>query len=247
MNYIAINTSQNVKVEFPLASFSDRALAYGIDFVIRAAYALIALYVLFEVVEIDSYVQDQWSVVAIVIICMLPFVFYSLVCNMLLEGQTIGKKIRKIQIIKIDGYQANFADYLIRWVFCLMDIYFSSALVGVTSIVVSKNNQRLGGIASGTAVIDLKDDSSINHTILEEVGEEYKASFPQVLLFSDADMQIIKTRFESAKSQRDFKVIGKLSQKIKEITQVETEMHDLEFVEIIIKDYNFYTSQMNKD
>lgn len=91
MNYIAINTSQNVKVEFPLASFSDRALAYGIDFVIRAAYALIALYVLFEVVEIDSYVQDQWSVVAIVIICMLPFVFYSLVCNMLLEGQTIGK------------------------------------------------------------------------------------------------------------------------------------------------------------
>lgn len=87
--------------------------------------------------------------------------------------------------------------------------------MGVTSIVVSKNNQRLGGIASGTAVIDLKDDSSINHTILEEVGEEYKASFPQVLLFSDADMQIIKTRFESAKSQRDFKVIGKLSQKSK--------------------------------
>ncbi|MRI62503.1 RDD family protein [Ornithobacterium rhinotracheale] len=247
MNYIPINTSQNVKVEFPLASFSDRAIAYGIDFVIRAAYSIIISYLLFEVLNIGRVIEDQWSLIAIYTISMLPVVFYSLVCNMLLEGQSIGKKIRKIQIIKIDGYQANFADYFIRWMFCLIDIYFSSAFVGIMSIVLSKNNQRLGGIASGTAVIDLKDDSSINQTILKEVGEEYKPSFQQVLLLNDADMQIIKTRFESAKSQRDFKVIKKLAQKIKEITQVETEMHDLEFVEIIIKDYNFYTSQMNKD
>uniref|UniRef100_UPI0039A4B504 RDD family protein n=1 Tax=Ornithobacterium rhinotracheale TaxID=28251 RepID=UPI0039A4B504 len=243
MNYIAINTSQNVKIEFPLAHFSDRAIAYLIDFAIRAAYVIILLYLLNEVLRVDTVVEDNWSLSAIYIIALLPAVLYSLVCNVLMEGQSVGKKIRKIQIIKIDGYQANFADYLIRWLFCLIDIYFSSALIGISSMILNNKNQRLGGIASGTAVIDLKDKASINHTILSEIGTEYKPSFSQVLLLNDADMQIIKTRFDIAKASRDYKVIQKLSHKVKEVTQIESQMRDYEFLETIIKDYNFYTSQ----
>jgi uncharacterized RDD family membrane protein YckC len=34
----------------------------------------------------------------------------------LMEGQTIGKKLLGIKVVKIDGYQASFFDYLIRWV-----------------------------------------------------------------------------------------------------------------------------------
>lgn len=246
MNNIQINTSQNVKIEFSLASFSDRVLAFVIDFVLRGAYFIIVLFILIKVVEIENLELDNWSKGAIFILCMLPYFFYSLACHTLMEGQTLGKKILKIQIIKIDGYQASFFDYLIRWVFSIVDVYFSLGLVGVISIISSKNNQRLGGMASGTAVINLKDNTSINHTILEEIEQEYSPQFVQVLLLNDADMQIIKTRFSLAKAQRDYKVIGKLADKIKEVTKIETNLLDVDFVEIIIKDYNFYTSQAEK-
>jgi uncharacterized RDD family membrane protein YckC len=60
--------------------------------------------------------------------------------------------------VKIDGYQASFGDYMIRWVFRIIDVSFAG-VVGLISMIVSKNNQRLGDIASGTAVISLKTTS----------------------------------------------------------------------------------------
>jgi uncharacterized RDD family membrane protein YckC len=50
----------------------------------------------------------------------------------------------KIRVVKIDGYQAGFGDYMIRWVFRIIDI----SIIGLISAIVSKNNQRLGDIAS---------------------------------------------------------------------------------------------------
>ncbi len=64
-----------------------------------------------------------------------------------MEGQTPGKKLMKIRVVKIDGYQAGFGDYMIRWVFRLIDVSFAG-VVGLISMIVSKNNQRLGDIAS---------------------------------------------------------------------------------------------------
>jgi uncharacterized RDD family membrane protein YckC len=41
-----------------------------------------------------------------------------------------GKKTLKIRVVKIDGYQASFGDYMIRWVFRIIDTLF----VGVVGI-----------------------------------------------------------------------------------------------------------------
>src|SRR5690606_34099611 len=106
----------------------------------------------------------------------------------LMEGQTPGKKLMKIKVVKIDGYQASFADYMIRWVFRIVDVSFAG-VVGLISMIVSKNNQRLGDIASGTAVISLKNNINISHTILENIHENYVPSFPQVIALSDNDMR----------------------------------------------------------
>src|SRR3954467_3102970 len=110
---------------------------------------------------------DQWSETAIVMTLLLPIVFYSLAFESWLEGQTIGKRIMRIKVVKIDGYQASFAEYLIRWFFRLIDLSIFNGLIAVITVATTKKSQRLGDMAAGTAVITLKNKINISHTILE--------------------------------------------------------------------------------
>lgn len=247
MNLIAINTSQNVNIDFTLAGVGERLVAFILDLIIMSAYVAIIFYVFFEILNINQYATnwDPWSINALIIIILAPVYFYTLVLESVMEGQTFGKKIMKIKVVKIDGYQANFGDYLMRWLFRLVDIWSNFGVVGLITSVASTNNQRLGGLASGTAVISLKSKVNISHTILEELKEGYVPVFPQVVLLSDNDMRIIKENYQRAISARDGSIISKLSAKIKETIKLDKNVDytDSQFVNIVIKDYNYYTGQ----
>ncbi|WP_265427617.1 RDD family protein [Chryseobacterium sp. YIM B08800] len=247
MSQIAINTSQNVNINFITASIGERMVAYIIDGAIKVAYVIAAFYIFFSILNLGYFLDslDQWSQVAIYTAIMLPVSIYPLVLESLMEGQTPGKKVMKIRVVKIDGYQASFGDYLIRWVFRLIDTTFAG-IVGLVSMIVSKNNQRLGDIASGTAVISLKNNINISHTILENINHDYVPTFSQVIGLSDNDMRIIKDNYLKALRVDDRQVITKLSDKIKSILKLEvdpTKMTERQFIGIIIKDYNYYTGK----
>ena len=248
MSLIAINTSQNVNINFNTASIGERILAFVIDLLIKGAYVLILFWFLFRVFNFGSYIDslDNWSQMAVYIILTLPIHIYTLVSESLMEGQTFGKKLVKIKVVKIDGFQASFGDYLMRWFFRLIDVFSNSGVVGLITMIVSKNTQRLGGIASGTAVISLKNGVNISHTILENLKEDYLPLFPQVIALSDNDVRIIKENYQKALKIDDRQVVSKLSTKIKEILKLEidpTKMTERQFINIVIKDYNFYTGK----
>lgn len=250
MSLIAINTSQNVNIDFRTASVGERMAAFTIDMLIKGAFILVLLFIFTKLIPLEYLLRDldQWSVIAVLSLLTLPIHIYTLVCESLMEGQTFGKKILKIKVVKIDGYQASFGDYLMRWFFRLVDIFSNSGIVGLISIIVTKNNQRLGDIASGTAVISLKNDINISHTILENLKVDYIPSFPQVIALTDNDMRIIKENYNKALRTDDRQVITKLSQKIKEILKVETDptqFTERQFINTIIKDYNFFTGRDN--
>ncbi|MGA9213233.1 RDD family protein [Kaistella sp.] len=248
MSLIAINTSQNVNINFNTASIGERILAFFIDILIIAAYLFVLFLVFIRILKLSSILDgmDNWSQTAIVIILTFPIYIYTLVCESFMEGQTFGKKLVKIKVVKIDGFQAGFGDYLMRWFFRLVDIWSNSGVVGLVSTIVSKNNQRLGDIASGTAVISLKNRVNISHTILENLKEDYIPLFPQVIALSDNDVRIIKENYQKALKIDDRQVVSKLSTKIKEILKLEidpTKMTERQFINVIIKDYNFYTGK----
>ncbi|KPE50405.1 RDD family protein [Chryseobacterium indologenes] len=249
MSQIAINTSQNVNINFNIASVGERMLAFIIDLLIKVAYVILVFYLFFNILDLGYLLRglDQWSVIAVYIVITFPVYVYPVVLESLMEGQTPGKKLMKIKVVKIDGYQASFGDYLIRWVFRLIDTSFVGS-IGVISMIVSKNNQRLGDLASGTAVISLKNNINISHTILENIHEDYVPSFPQVIALTDNDMRIIKDNYTKALKVDDRQIISKLSDKIKSILKLEidpTKMTERQFISVVIKDYNYYTGKDN--
>lgn len=246
MSEIQINTTQNVNINFTLASVGERSVAHLIDLLIKAAYAGILWWIL-DALYYDHYFMngwDDWSIISVCVVLLFPVIFYSLLFESLFEGQTPGKRIMKNRVVKIDGYQASFVDYLIRWFFRIVDLNLIGGFIGLVSVIISEKGQRLGGMTSGTSVISLKNKVRITHTILEEIGSDYKPQYPTVIQLSDNDMRIIKETFLIARKGKDFDTLNKLRVKVEEVMEVKSNQQTIPFIDIIIKDYNFYTQNM---
>ena len=248
---LQINTTQNVNVNFVAASVGERILAYIIDLIIKLAYVVVTYQIVFKLFNINEVIEDMdfWSQIAVVVSFYLPVVFYSLIFETFLDGQTIGKRIMKIKVVKIDGYQASIYDYLVRWFFRIIDLNLLGPVFGpvvaLITIITSKKSQRLGDMTAGTSVITLKNNVNISHTILEDLEDHYVPTYPNVIRLSDNDARIIKDTYTRAKASKDYETLIKLRKKIIEVIELkEYNQHDIEFIDTILKDYNYYTQNM---
>ncbi|AXB56996.1 RDD family protein [Flavobacterium fluviale] len=247
MSELSINTTQNVKINFIAASIGERLGAFFIDLFIIISYCTAISVVLFNWLQFDRLLAnlDGWSKGAVYLIIYSPVIVYSLFFESIFEGQSLGKKLVKIKVVKIDGYQAGFGDYLIRWFFRVIDFFSLFGLPGLISIITSQKSQRLGDMAAGTAVITLKNKINISHTILEEIGDAYVPTYPLVIKLSDNDMRIIKETYQKAEAKNDHEIIYKLVAKIESVTGIKNQSgNNSDFIRVILKDYNFYTQHM---
>ncbi|MCD9575609.1 RDD family protein [Flavobacterium soyae] len=247
MSELSINTTQNVKINFVAASVGERLGAYFIDAGIKLSYIFLIIWVFFYWMDIDSLMTnlDTWSRGAIFLVLFFPLIIYSITLESIFEGQSFGKKLVKIKVVKIDGYQASFGDYLIRWFFRIIDFSLFNGIIGLIAVASSKKSQRLGDMAAGTAVITLKNKINISHTILEDIGEAYVPTYPLVIKLSDNDMRIIKETYQSALAKNDHEIIYKLVTKIESVTGIKNQSgNNSDFIRVILKDYNFYTQHM---
>lgn len=246
MSELSINTTQNVTINFTAASIGHRMLAFGIDLLVMTAY-MITIYLFLYYTTILEKVQgmDSWSQMAVQSIIFLPVMFYSLIFEAFFEGQSIGKKLVRIKVVKIEGYQASFGDYLIRWLFRMIDVVILSGVVAFITVVMSKKSQRLGDMAAGTSVITLRNNISISSTILEEINDDYKPTYPLVIKLSDNDARIIKEHFIRAKAGADYDLLSKLTDKIETVTGIKNQNgNQVDFINTVMKDYNYYTQSM---
>lgn len=225
MSELSISTTQNVVINFKAASVGERMYASLLDLLIKVAYIIVVSYIFFYLLGIGDLLDrvDMWSRMAVIILFFFPVMIYSVTLESIFEGQTIGKKMLKIKVVKIDGYQASFGDYLIRWLFRIVENNMLGGLIGLVAMIVNSKTQRMGDMAAGTAVITLKNNISINHTILEEIGEAYVPIYPLVIKLSDNDMRIIKETFLVAEKKRDAETIDKLTKKIESVTSIKNQ------------------------
>ncbi len=235
MSQIEIVTSQNTTINYNLASLQKRTKALAIDWLIKITYGLLFIVIL-------SSFEEETSFTIILLGLILPTLFYSLVLEIALNGQTIGKIVQKIQVSKLDGTQPSLGDYLLRWLMCIVEF---TAVPGLCLIVYLFNNkgQRIGDILAGTTVINKDQEYTIEDTLLHvsDIPANYAPTFPSVTKFTNKDMEIIKKALNQYISTSDEKVLEALIKKVKQVAELEeTKKITTADLDIMIKDFNYY-------
>lgn len=240
---VQILTSQNVEIEYEIASIGERMGAVLIDLLIKIGYALAAFFVIL-LIEDALGIPDGFAM-AFIILLYIPLFLYDLLCETFLDGQTFGKKAVKIKVVKLDGSQPSLGSYLLRWLIALVEKPpLMMGTIGLVAILLNSKGQRLGDMAAGTTVVKVKPAVTLDDTIFAEVEETYIPTFPSVIRLSDNDIALIQEVLNSREQMENPVVVGRLTSKVKEVTEVEPTMPNVQFLQTVVKDYNYYTSRI---
>jgi len=236
---VAINTAQNVVIDYEPAGLGNRILAGLLDSVFKFAYVITWVIILVSTKAFG--VKGDTAIVILVVVIFLPLLFYDLLFEIFAHGQSLGKKIIKIKVVKLDGTQPSISSYLLRWLIRIFEIDMFYGLIAVITIASSKNKQRLGDMAGGTTVIQIRPAVTIKDTILQiqEKGG-YKVVFPQVASLTEKDLEIMKEVHDFYTKTGNREALVKLSDKIKKKTGIVSTMPEADFIATLMKDYNHY-------
>lgn len=239
MESVGINTAQNVVIDYEPAGLGNRILSGLLDSLFKLAYVITWVIILASTRMLGF--QTDTGVTVLMVIIFLPVLFYDLILEVFNQGQSLGKKIIKIKVVKLDGTQPSIGSFLLRWLIRFFEIDLLYGLVAIIAIASSKNKQRLGDMAGGTTVIQLRPAVTIKDTILQiQEKAEYKLMFPQVSSLSEKDLEIVKEVLDFYKKTGNKEALVKLSDKIKKKTGVVSTLPEDQFLETILKDYNHY-------
>lgn len=232
MSYIYISTVQNIDVEYELAGVGNRILAAILDYILIVAYLVAALFV------VNETKLNHFTGTAGFIVLFFPAMIYHLLCEIFMNGQSVGKKIMKIKVISLNGSQPTFGQYLIRWLFRIVDITLSQGVIAVIAIAATNRAQRLGDLTANTTVVSTKPKKSLQQTIYMPDIENYVAVYPEVSNLSAQDAQLIKDVLSMQNQQQGYFLAEETANKIEQVLNVQRKQDPVSFLRILLTDYN---------
>ncbi|MCR9286574.1 MAG: RDD family protein [Bacteroidetes bacterium] len=243
MQSIEIRTTQNVTIEYELATLQQRIFAFIID---AFTVWLISVGITFIIEKIagDILFEDHFS--ELFIYFFLPvwgFIFYQLASEVLANGQSWGKKIMGLKVVRLDGQEAGLSDYLLRAIFHIVDTGMSLGILAAMLVSSSPKRQRLGDMTANTTVIRMRQSVRFN---LEDILNldslsGYEPQYPIVRNLHETDMLFIKNtiaRYSEFRNEAHAEAINELVDHLQKILEIdEVPNNKIEFLKTLIKDY----------
>jgi uncharacterized RDD family membrane protein YckC len=260
MPQVAVTTPFNIFLEFEIAPFFRRLSAWVLDLIILLLFARGMKYFLHDVIFSNTYFSAGIDVVLV----SMPMLFYHLVMEATFQGQSLGKKALGIRVISLEGGEPRLGQYLMRWIFRVwewplffgflyMDSYyiylqFFAVCIGGTVVViviaVTNKSQRLGDIAAGTTVVDLRYRYTLADTLFKDIQDtDYKVTFPQVMRLSDRDINAIRSVIAYTEKHHRFETAHRIAGKVKSVLEIQSDLEVLDFLEKLMSDYNYLATR----
>lgn len=235
METFSIQTTQNVVIKHSLAGLLERIGAQVIDSFFIISYVIVLLSFFKEIILENT----------VLLYCvLLPIICYHFVFEFFFQGQTPGKMILRVKVIKIDGSQPGILSYFLRWIFRFVDVSLFSGVVAMVTILINGKGQRLGDIAADTTVIKLNSKVTLENTIYRETPINYRVKYASVVNLTDEDVNVVKDVLLNYQKKKN---IGALMMANETKAAVESKINlvgdkkvspDI-FLKAILLDYNF--------
>ena len=242
MNTVSIITSQNIELEYELGSLGDRIVGWILDVLVVVAYVILIVAII-GFGKMESFIdQNGW----VMIVLMLPIVLYDLACEVLLNGQSVGKKVMGIKVISLAGEQPGFGQYLIRWIFRLIDVAFSSGIIAVVLVAATEKKQRLGDLLAGTVLVKTRPRTHFSDTLYQPEPEtNYEVHYPEVINLTDRDIRLVREVLTTMHRTGNLELAWQAQYKIEQVLNVKSRHLDAtDFLNAVLTDYNHLTSKL---
>ncbi len=171
---LIIETPERVPLAFALASIGNRFIAVAIDHFIQYFSIFLVVWVSMSISGIGGSgegVYDQimtempkWTLAILIVIVSLLFSGYFILFEWLMNGQTPGKRLMKLRVIREDGRPITLWEAIARNLLRIFDAVPGFVIpiysVGLISIFMSGRDQRVGDFFAGTVVIRERTDEA---------------------------------------------------------------------------------------
>lgn len=159
---VTVRTPESIAFYYELAGLGSRFLGVTIDFVIQVVILMALLLLVGLVADRVAPVANamhlngsQASAIVVaffILIVFLIFFGYFIVFELLWNGQTPGKRLLGIRVVRDGGYPLDFGSSVVRNLIRVVEaafLYIPSAV----SALVTLQNKRIGDLAAGTIVV----------------------------------------------------------------------------------------------
>ena len=162
LDTLAVATPEQVDLRFPVSGIGSRFLAHLLDVVlITAAYLLffLLMYVTnagkagVEAIDHQSTRAQNWWTAGVIIVNFLFTWGYFVLFEAFWHGQTPGKRVMKIRVIKDSGRAMTLFESMARNLLRVIDTLPGFYLVGVITMLCNRSSKRVGDLAAGTLVV----------------------------------------------------------------------------------------------
>ena len=169
---LVIETPERVPLAFALASIGNRFLAAAIDHFIQYFAIFLVAWIFLSVAGYGSFSQEasalsempKWTIAIMILVLFALFAGYFIFFEWLWDGQTPGKRLMKLRVIREDGRPITLWEAIARNLLRVFDAVPGFLLpiysVGLIVIFLSNRDQRVGDIFAGTVVIRERTDEA---------------------------------------------------------------------------------------
>ena len=215
---LIIETPERVELHFVLANVGNRFLAAAIDHLIQALAIVIIVVAAGALSDWRFFASmGVWTAALTVLAVFAVYWGYFVALETLWSGQTPGKRMMRLRVVREDGRPVRFFEVFVRNVLRLaIDLQpFGSYAIGVVSIIFSARSKRVGDFVAGTVVVKERatEAPSLNEIIkvseIEQRRIERTAPAPFVAdtrRLSEQDLRAVETflrrRFELQEPNR---------------------------------------------
>jgi uncharacterized RDD family membrane protein YckC len=253
MQTVRIKTSQNIDIDYEVAGLGDRVLARIVDMGVFMGifYILYYIFLLFFVTVIQDWEHGSGfpkALIVILIIYSIIYIFYDLVAEVFFKGQSVGKYALKIKVVSLDGARPSISQYLMRWVFRLVDFGITFGIGALMTVALSEKKQRIGDIVAGTTLIKTKKGTQIEELYFSLPDDDYEPQFPQVTDLSDSDITLIYEVISNFKRTGNSSLVFNMAIKVSDHlgVTIPQNMNDFDFLRTIARDFSYVASRVGQ-
>lgn len=237
MDSIRIQTAQNVSIEQPLAGVGDRIVAGLLDLIIQVVVALIGSSLIGAFADSDLSV---WLVVGYNILILT----YHPLSELFFNGVSLGKRVMRLRVIKIDGSSLGVGDVLLRWLLSLVEIFMTYGGLATLVVALNPKGQRLGDMAAGTTVIRTRNSMQQlkqNLASRPKLPDDYQPTYSNVLDLNDKEIEICRKTIRLFRLRQDRQPMELAKEMVEKRLGIESDLHPIKFMDVIEKDYLYYS------